>query len=113
MDRYGPYDGDEDKGNVKPLGRRPSPIAAVEQVAADMDVEQEVAVQHKDIPAQHGGRKVELADAGDQVPEPVGSSEIYRDEGQAHQDSRHGEQFPKDYQVMQLLVVVDIDGDHH
>ena len=113
VDRNRPDDGDEDKGDVKPLGRRPATIAAIEQVAANMDVEQEIAVQDEDIPTQHGGRKVELADAGDQVPEPVGPPEVHRDEGQAHEDGRHGEQFAEDHQVMQLLVVVDIDRDHH
>ena len=40
VDRNGPDDGDEDKGDVEPLRRLPVPVAAVEQVAADIDVEE-------------------------------------------------------------------------
>ena len=57
--------------------------------------------------------KVELADAGNQVPEAVGPPEVHRDERQAHEDRRHREQFAEDDQVVQFLVVVDVDRDDH
>ena len=114
VDGDGPDDGDENKRNVKPFGRLGLPIAAVEQIAADVDVEQQVAVEHDDVPTQHGFGKIELPDAGDQMPETIRPPQVHGDKGQAHQDGRHRQEFSEDDQVMQVLVLVDINGnDHH
>ena len=113
VNRDRPNDGDEDKGNVKPLGGHLFPIAAVEQVAADIDVKQQVAVEDDDVPAQHRGGEIELPMPGNQMPEAVGPAEIHRDERQAHDDGRHREQLAEDDEVVELLVVVDVNRDHH
>ena len=47
------------------------------------------------------------------MPEPVGPAKVHRDEHQAHDDGRHREQFAEDDQIVQFLVVVDVDRDHH
>jgi hypothetical protein len=54
--------------------------AHVEQVAADVQVEQQVAVEHEHVPGEHRHRPVEAADAGDHVPEAVGPAEVDHDE---------------------------------
>ncbi len=114
VDRDRPDDGDEDERNVKPFARFGLAIAAVEQIAADVDVEQEVAVEHNDVPTEHGFGKVELPDAGDQMPETIRPPQVNGHKGQAHQDGRHRQEFSEDDQVMQVLVLIDINGnDHH
>src|ERR1051325_385963 len=113
VNRDRPHDSDENKGNIKPFGGPLVLIAAIEQIAADVNIEDEVTVQHDHVPAQHRGRKIELTDSGNQVPEAIGPAQIHRDEREAHNDGRDREQLAKDDEIMQLLVVVNVNGDDH
>ena len=47
-----------------------------------------------------------------QVQEPVGPPQVDRDEQQAHDDHRHGQQFAEDHHVVQVQVAVDVDRNH-
>src|SRR5215471_10546277 len=111
MNRNCPDDGDEDERDVEPLGGSASAITAIKQVTADVHVEEQVAIQDQDVPAQHRGREVELADAGDEVPEAVGPAEVNGHESQAHEDGSDGEQLAEDHEVVQLLVFVNVNRD--
>ena len=113
VDRHRPHDGDKHKRNVKPLRGLDVAVPAVEEVAADVHVQEQVAVEHDHVPTQHRRREIELPESGNKVPEPVGPAEVDRDKSQAHQDRRHGQQLPEDDQVVELLVVVDVDRDDH
>src|ERR1043165_2245606 len=78
MNRDGPNDGNEYERYVEPFRRTLLLIPAVEQISAYVDIEQEISIEHDHVPAQHGGRKIELAYAGDQMPEPVGAAKVHR-----------------------------------
>src|SRR6185436_17062606 len=64
MNRHGPHDSKEHKWHVRP-GRWPFVlIAAVQEVATDVQVNQQIAIQYDHIPTQHRARKIELSNAG-------------------------------------------------
>src|SRR5579859_1801488 len=114
VNRDGPNNRDKYERNVKPFGRFPFAIAAVKQVAADVNVEHEIAVEDDDIPTQHRGGEIKLAEAGNEVPEAVRPAQIHRDKGEAHENGCHGEQFAEDDEIVQVLVVINVNGyDHH
>ena len=92
---------------------RLSAEALIEQVAADIDVDGEIAVQHDDIPGEHGDGKVELPEAGHHVPEAVGPTEIAHDEHDAHDDGGDGEQLADDDDVVHLFVMIKVGRDDH
>src|SRR5262249_26447263 len=100
MNRKRPHDSDEDERDVEPFGGPSPAITAIEQVTADVHVEEQVAVQDEDVPAQHGGGEVELADAGDEVPEAVGPAQVDGDKREAHENCGDGEKLAEDHEVV-------------
>ena len=68
----GPGNTDEDEGEVPFLFRLLPEKSFVEQVTADVDVEQQVAVQNDDVPGEHGNGPVKLADKRKEMPETIG-----------------------------------------
>ena len=80
MDGDGPDDGNKHEGDIEPRRRFASAVTRVEQVAADVQVEQQISVEHQHVPTEHGCRELELADAWDQVPEMVRPSQVHSHE---------------------------------
>jgi hypothetical protein len=74
-----------------------------------MDVEQQVAVEHEHVPAEHGAGKLNCPMPGSGARSGR-APQVHGDKGQAHEDGRHRQQFAEDDQVVQVLVVVDVDG---
>src|ERR1043166_1409883 len=108
-----PDDGDEDKRDVKPFGGLSATIAAIEQIAADVDVQKEVAVEDDDVPTEHGSGEIELADSGDEVPEAIRPAKINRYEKEAHDNCGYREQFTEDNEVVKFFVFVNVHRDDH
>src|ERR1035437_4410033 len=52
MNGDGPDDRDEDEGYIEPLRRLLPLVSTVKQIAADPDIKQEVAIEHKHVPTQ-------------------------------------------------------------
>ena len=113
VDADGPDDAQEHGGHIHLRHGLLSAEALIKQVAADIDVDGEIAVQHDDIPGEHGDGEVKLPEAGHHVPEAVGPAEIAHDEHDAHDDGGDGEQLADDDDVVHLLVMIKIGRDDH
>ena len=46
------------------------------------------------------------------MPEPLRPAKIHGDEGETHDDRGDREKLAEDHEVVQLLVAVDVNGDH-
>src|SRR5205807_323158 len=88
-------------------------IAAIEQIPADVDVQQEIAVQHEDVPTEHRFWEVHLPDSGNQMPEPIRPSEVNGHEEEAHNDRGDREQLAEDHEIVQFLIIINVNGDDH
>jgi hypothetical protein len=78
-----------------------------------VQVQQQVAVEDDEVPRQHRDREVEPAQAGDHVPQAIGSSEVGDDEQQAHDDRGDRKQLADDHDVMHQPIAVEVGGDDH
>ena len=108
-----PKNRDEDEGHI-PLGVRLfTEKAHVKQVAADVQVDQQVAVEHDHVPGEHRYREVEFTDAGYHVPDAIGATEVGDDEANAHKDRGDGQQLADDDDVVHVVVMIQIGGNHH
>jgi hypothetical protein len=78
-----------------------------------VQVDQQVAVQDQHVPGQHRHRPVEAADAGQDVPQPIGPAHVDDDEADAHRDGRDGQELADDHDVVHVVVVVEVGRDDH
>ncbi len=110
VDADGPDDRRKDKGDDEErFARRRPPVGAVDEVAGDVHVQQQIAVQDKHVPGQHREREVE---AQEHVVEAVGTAQVHGHEQQAHDDRGDGQELAENHQIMHLAVLVDVGGNH-
>src|SRR4051812_2110778 len=100
MNRHRPDNGEKDKRDIKPFSGPPSLVSAIEQIPADMHIQEQISVQDNHVPTQHRPGEVKLSNTRDEVPKPVRSAKVNCDEGQAHDDRGDGEQFAEDDKIV-------------
>ena len=114
MDRNGPGDAKKDERDIPALVRFFAEEALVEHVAADVEIQKQVAIEHDHVPGEHGDRPVKLSNERHHVPEAVRPAEICDHEHQAHDNRSDGQQLADDDGVVHVLVMINIGGnDHH
>ena len=104
-----PEDRHEHERDVEDLARLHPAIGAVDQIPADVQVQQQVTVERDHVPTEHRKREVEPQK---NVHEAIRPTEIDRHEQQTHDDRGHREQLAKNHQIVQIAIAVDIHGNH-
>jgi len=99
VNAHRPGDRHKHERHVKHGRRLPPAIGAVNQVPADVQIQQQIAVQRNHVPGEHRHGKVEPQE---QVHEAVRTPQVHGHKQEAHQDHRNGQQFAENDHVVQV-----------
>ena len=103
-----PWDGEQDERKDKfPVGFFPI-IEFDQKIDRDEKIQEEIAIEGKDIPGQKRLGKVHRSDERNHVPEPVEPSEVNHHKEDGHHDGGGGEEFPEDDDLFDRFEMVDI-----
>src|SRR5690606_9668046 len=84
---YCPDYGKKNEGDVPLRIRRLTEKTHIQDVSADMQVQDQITIENNHVPGEHGHGKMEISDQRHEMPEAVRSSQINGDKEQTHDNS--------------------------
>src|SRR4030042_2152960 len=112
MNSDSPRDGNEDEGEDEfPVWFFPV-IKFDQEVNRDKEIQEQIAIEDKDIPCQKRSREVHQSDKRNHVPDPVEPAEVNNHKENGHDDRGGGNKFSEDDDFLDRLELVDIGRDN-